>query len=117
MSIGGPLRDSVAKKFIPGPGNYNSAYSTLQPTPIALKSRLPDRSQDHLKKIPGPGAYGYEELGTQKYYVTSRHPNRTNSTKISPSSGHGPLNPHKTIEVGPGQCNHLITKIISIRLT
>lgn len=58
MSIGGPLRDSVAKKFIPGPGNYN-AYSTLQPTPIAIGSKLNDRSQDHLKRNPGPGTYGY----------------------------------------------------------
>ena len=108
MSIGGPLRDSVSKKFIPGPGNYNNAYSTMQPTPIRIRSRLPDKSQDHLKKNPGPGAYGYEEFGTQRYYVTSKHPNRTNSTKISPSSGHGPLLSHQTIEVGPGQCKRLI---------
>lgn len=58
MSIGGPLRDSISKKYIPGPGNYK-AYSTLHPTPISMKSRLPDRSLDHLKKNPAPGAYGY----------------------------------------------------------
>lgn len=57
MSSGGPLKDSIAKKFIPGPGNYNSAYRTLDDRHMTLKPRLPDRSQDHLLKNPGPGAY------------------------------------------------------------
>lgn len=60
MNIGGPLRDSIAKKFIPGPGNYKADYSTLDQHNISLKSRLPDRSQAHLLKNPGPGAYAVE---------------------------------------------------------
>jgi hypothetical protein len=61
MAIGGPLGESMARKYIPGPGNYK-AYSTLEHpnNAVSLKSRLPDRSIDHLKKNPGPGAYGYE---------------------------------------------------------
>lgn len=60
MAIGGPLSDSVYRKYIPGPGNYK-AYSTLEHSnAVAIRSRLPDKSLDHLKKIPGPGAYGYE---------------------------------------------------------
>ena len=72
----------MAKKYIPGPGNYK-AYSTLEPNTITLKSRLPDKSLDHLKKIPGPGAYGYEELGSERYYVTSKHPNKTGAAKMT----------------------------------
>jgi hypothetical protein len=49
----------MMRKYIPGPGNYN-AYSTLENNTISLKPRLPDKSQDHLKKIPGPGAYNLE---------------------------------------------------------
>ena len=60
MSTGGPLRDSIARKFIPGPGNYDSAYRTLENRNITLKPRLPDRSQNHLLKNPGPGAYTLE---------------------------------------------------------
>jgi hypothetical protein len=45
------MRDSILKKFVPGPGNYDSAYSTLNVPPISLKSRLVDRSVDHLKKV------------------------------------------------------------------
>lgn len=50
----------MARKYIPGPGNYR-AYSTLEHpnNTVTLKSRLPDRSIDHLKKNPGPGAYGF----------------------------------------------------------
>lgn len=54
--MGGPLRDSYFRKGIPGPGNYK-IYSTLENKNITLKPRIPDRSADHAKKIPGPGTY------------------------------------------------------------
>ena len=45
-------------------------------------------------------------MGKGKYYVTSKHPNKTNYTKISPPPIDRPAN--KTITVGPGQCIHEI---------
>lgn len=59
MAMGGPLRDSYFRKGIPGPGNYK-VYSTLENKNITLKPRIPDRSADHAKKIPGPGTYNLE---------------------------------------------------------
>ncbi len=49
----------MMRKYIPGPGNYK-AYSTLDTNAPSIRSRLPDKSQDHLKKVPGPGAYNME---------------------------------------------------------
>ena len=54
MKIGGPLNNSVAQKYIPGPGNYKN-YSTLDNSKFTLKPKLPDNSQKHLTKLPGPG--------------------------------------------------------------
>ncbi len=45
------MRESILRKFVPGPGKYDSAYSTLNAPPISLKSRIPDKSLDHLKKV------------------------------------------------------------------
>ena len=45
------MKEIILKKFIPGPGNYESAYSTLVVPPISLKSRVADKSLDHLKKV------------------------------------------------------------------
>jgi hypothetical protein len=45
------LRESILKRYIPGPGNYDSAYSTLEVPPISLKSRVVDKSLDYLKKV------------------------------------------------------------------
>ncbi len=47
------------RKYIPGPGNYR-AYSTLENNSATIRSRLPDKSLEHLKKNPGPGAYNLE---------------------------------------------------------
>ena len=51
LQLGGPLRESILRKFVPGPGKYDSAYSTLNVPPISMKSRIPDKSLDHLKKV------------------------------------------------------------------
>lgn len=56
MEIGGPLKESIARKFIPGPGNYNT-YTTLDNRHMTIKPRLADRTQNHLLRNPGPGAY------------------------------------------------------------
>ena len=56
MKIGGPLNNSILQKYIPGPGNYQN-FSTLDNSNITLKPRLPDLSQKHLVKNPGPGTY------------------------------------------------------------
>ena len=101
MALGGPMKDSLLQKYIPGPGRYDK-NSTLDNAHITLKSRLPDKSQDHLLKVPGPGAYDYEEIGKDKYYITSKHPNKTNFAKISPPHLDKPQN--RTINVGPGSC-------------
>jgi hypothetical protein len=77
MEITGPLRDSMLKKYLPGPGTYPARSSLEQPN-ITLKSRLPDHALEHLQNLPGPGAYEYEQLGSASYYVTSKHPNLTN---------------------------------------
>lgn len=45
------MREVLLKRFVPGPGNYQSDYSTLVVPPITLKSRILDRSVDHLKKV------------------------------------------------------------------
>lgn len=39
MAMGGPMKDSMLQKYIPGPGNYKN-YSTLDNSKITLKSRL-----------------------------------------------------------------------------
>ena len=49
-----------------------------------MKSRVPDHSLDYLKKVPGPGSYEYEQLGSARYNVTSKFSNHTNG-KISDS--------------------------------
>ncbi len=59
MALGGPMKESLLQKYIPGPGRYKE-YSTLDNSHITLKPRLRDNSQDHLLKNPGPGTYGYE---------------------------------------------------------
>lgn len=56
MEITGPMRDSIMKQYIPGPGNY-SAKSSLENGHITLKSRMPDLSHQHKKMFPGPGTY------------------------------------------------------------
>lgn len=60
MALGGPLGEVMSRKYVPGPGNYKD-YSTLQHpnNAVTIKSRLPDTSLNHLKKVPGPGAYGH----------------------------------------------------------
>lgn len=70
-----------------------------------MKPRLPDKSQDHLKKVPGPGAYGYEEIGNSKYYVTSKHPNHTGLAKMTQKTTKNTLM-SQTIDLGPGHCNY-----------
>lgn len=59
MALGGPMKDSILQRYIPGPGNYKKP-STLDNSLITLKPRLRDKSQDHLLKNPGPGTYQYE---------------------------------------------------------
>ena len=59
MSLGGPMKNASLQKYIPGPGKYDH-LSTLENGKMSIKPRLRDKSQDHLKKNPGPGTYGYE---------------------------------------------------------
>lgn len=51
MELGGPLKDAKLLGYVPGPGQYNSNVSTLEPRSISLKSKLPDNSQKHLLKV------------------------------------------------------------------
>lgn len=68
MLLGGPLANSMLQRYIPGPGNYKDKSTLYHDQGVpTLKSRLPDRSYDHLKKvfafaiqIPGPGSYQAE---------------------------------------------------------
>ena len=53
------MKESLLQRYIPGPGRYRD-YSTLEPSKITLKSRIRDKSQDHLLKNPGPGAYKHQ---------------------------------------------------------
>ena len=59
MALGGPMKNSILKKYVPGPGNYPN-YSTFEEGKITLKPRLPDKTQNHLLKNPGPGSYESE---------------------------------------------------------
>ena len=77
MEITGPLRESMMKQYLPGPGTYPMRSSLEHPN-ITLKSRIPDHALEHLQNLPGPGAYEFEQLGSARYYVTSKHPNLTN---------------------------------------
>ena len=53
MEIGGPMATSFLQKYIPGPGNYKNDKSTLthEQNTTTLKSRLPDRTYNHLLKV------------------------------------------------------------------
>ena len=53
MALGGPMASSVMKRYIPGPGQYKNDTSTLVRDDHVpqLRSRLPDKSYDHLKKV------------------------------------------------------------------
>jgi hypothetical protein len=51
MELGGPLKDAKLLNFVPGPGNYNSNYSTLSPRTSSLRQKLPDVSNRHLLKV------------------------------------------------------------------
>lgn len=59
MALGGPMKESLLQKYIPGPGKYQQ-HSTLDNSHITLKPRIKDKSQDHLLKNPGPGTYECE---------------------------------------------------------
>ena len=101
MALGGPMKNAALQKYIPGPGQYQKK-STLDHAKISIKPRLRDKSQDHLLKNPGPGTYTYEQIGKDKYYITSRHKNETNY-KIPPPQA---AKVSKTLEVGPGRCKN-----------
>ena len=82
LQLGGPLRESILRKFVPGPGKYDSAYSTLNVPPISLKSRIPDKSLDHLKKVQPNSYHSFQDLApttTNK----SVHKNTTYRQNIS----------------------------------
>ena len=104
MALGGPMANSVMKKYIPGPGMYKNDTSTLvrDDHVPSLRSRLPDRSHNHLLKNPGPGAYKTEELGGTNYYIGSKHPDHTHM-KISPTRRLDPI-VSRSMNVGPGHC-------------
>lgn len=99
--MGGPMKNSLIQRYIPGPGRYRD-YSTLDNSKITLKARIRDHSQDHLLKNPGPGQYKHEELGQDSYYVSSKHKNKTNFAKIAPPTVDKPVS--KSVTVGPGHC-------------
>ena len=60
MALGGPMKNSIIQKYIPGPAKYDTNFSTLDNSKITVRQRLPDKSQNHLLKNPGPGEYQYE---------------------------------------------------------
>jgi len=57
-----------------------------------------------MLKVPGPGAYNHEEIGTGSYYITSKY-SYNGGTKISPGKKLEPIN--RSVSVGPGACNFL----------
>ena len=53
MLLGGPLSNSIAQRYIPGPGRYqDKSTMNIDSNHIpSLKSRLPDKSFNHLLKV------------------------------------------------------------------
>lgn len=51
MQLSGPLKETKILGFIPGPGKYESNYSTLDQRGTSIRVKLPDTTTKHLLKV------------------------------------------------------------------
>jgi hypothetical protein len=112
--MGGPLSRTLHSEDLPGPDTYKNSPAPPVKAPL-LRSRLPNQHFEYLCKLPGPGAYCHQSMGTDHYYVNSRFSNQTGAAKMTQKSERMQLDTNT--QVGPGECTPPINQMISATLT
>ena len=85
-------------------GNFMSCYVCISIAPLPLLGRVPDKSLDKVRDLPGPGAYKL----TESYDATLRNKNKIN---FGTSNRPGSSEIKRNIVPGPGSYEQTVEKI------